>query len=558
MRDFSNHQDMLTIFVKLSVCIYCIGVSSAQTNNQDPTAGNENNKGFSHFFYQTPEYPRDCQEVRDQCAVSVSSGVYLIKPDGYGEPFEVYCSNNTDFGSWTVISRRLDGSIGFNRNWEDYKKGFGFLSSEFWLGNERISFLTNQNVYQLRIEIFLSNDVSFYVDFNSFRISDEWGDFNLVDVGNYIGDAGSVITSCPQNMIYPGCACEATCENPLEGTNCETNCDLNKTCVCKEGLYMKDDTCVTLNECGCYILEENRFIAHGESYVSANCAQNCTCDGYQLRCDNYECSPHATCSTGQDSVRQCNCNEGYTGDGKTCTADVFRDCTAIRDAGQTQDGVYTILPSDWPEDSPFQVFCNMTIDGGGWTVFQRRNRGATSFYNNWLAYKNGFGDIQDEFWLGNDKLHYLTTQGNYEIRIDFITSSNSAKYAKYTLFRIDSGTNKYRVTHIGSYSGNGGDAMNNLGNDAFSTHDQDNDGWSSYDCAENHRGGWWYGGTRSANTLSYYSAYCNYWKHGRYYGRCSEANPNGDYNGGNGQNINWNYNYNCHIKYIEMKVRRTS
>lgn len=89
-------------------------------------------------------------------------------------------------------------------------------------------------------------------------------------------------------------------------------------------------------------------------------------------------------------------------------------------------------------------------------VFQRRNRGATSFYNNWMAYKNGFGDNQDEFWLGNDKLHYLTKQGNYEIRIDFISSSNSAWYAKYSLFRIDSGTNKYRVTHIGSYSGNGG------------------------------------------------------------------------------------------------------
>lgn len=88
-------------------------------------------------------------------------------------------------------------------------------------------------------------------------------------------------------------------------------------------------------------------------------------------------------------------------------------------------------------------------------VFQRRNRGATDFYRNWSSYRNGFGDIQDEFWLGNDKLHFLTQQGTYELRVDFVTSSNSAKYAKYSSFRIDSESTKYRVTSISGYSGNG-------------------------------------------------------------------------------------------------------
>lgn len=89
-------------------------------------------------------------------------------------------------------------------------------------------------------------------------------------------------------------------------------------------------------------------------------------------------------------------------------------------------------------------------------VFQRRNRGGSDFYKNWANYKNGFGDIQNEFWLGNDKIHYLTRQGTYELRVDFVTSSNSAKYAKYTSFRIDSVANEYRVTDIGTNSGNGG------------------------------------------------------------------------------------------------------
>lgn len=58
--------------------------------------------GSSFFFYREPDYPRDCSEVQGSCFSSVSSGVYLIKPDGYKEPFEAYCNYDTDVGGWTV------------------------------------------------------------------------------------------------------------------------------------------------------------------------------------------------------------------------------------------------------------------------------------------------------------------------------------------------------------------------------------------------------------------------------------------------------------------------
>ncbi len=49
----------------------------------------------------------------------------------------------------------------------------------------------------------------------------------------------------------------------------------------------------------------------------------------------------------------------------------------------------------------------------GWTVIQRRSNGSVDFYRGWDEYKNGFGDLRTEFWLGNEKIHQLTNQGQY-------------------------------------------------------------------------------------------------------------------------------------------------
>lgn len=56
----------------------------------------------SFFLYQRAEYPRDCHEVLSQCPSSRNDGVYVIKPDGYPEPFEVSCNNSLGDGGWTV------------------------------------------------------------------------------------------------------------------------------------------------------------------------------------------------------------------------------------------------------------------------------------------------------------------------------------------------------------------------------------------------------------------------------------------------------------------------
>lgn len=80
--------------------------------------------------------------------------------------------------------------------------------------------------------------------------------------------------------------------------------------------------------------------------------------------------------------------------------------------------------------------CHVLPTGGGWTVIQRRVDGSVSFNRNWRDYRDGFGDLHSEFWLGNNHIHELTAQGEYSLRIDLEDWNIQHKYALYQSFRF--------------------------------------------------------------------------------------------------------------------------
>ena len=94
----------------------------------------------------------------------------------------------------------------------------------------------------------------------------------------------------------------------------------------------------------------------------------------------------------------------------------------------------------------------MKTSGGGWTVFQRRLDGSVDFYRGWQDYKNGFGDLNGEFWLGLDKIHRLTTTSTNELRIDMEDTSGNTRYAEYDFFAVTSEQQKYQLS-LGTYAG---------------------------------------------------------------------------------------------------------
>ena len=132
----------------------------------------------------------------------------------------------------------------------------------------------------------------------------------------------------------------------------------------------------------------------------------------------------------------------------------------------------------------------MDTDGGGWTVFQRRQDGSVDFYRNWHDYKKGFGNINGEFWLGLDYIHWLLSlskSGN-ELRVDLGDEQGNRRYAKYSTFSVGDESTKY-ILGVSGYSGNATDSLSYHNGMKFSTRDQDNDG---HGCVYQWHGAWWY------------------------------------------------------------------
>ncbi|NWR47229.1 FCN1 protein, partial [Regulus satrapa] len=209
-----------------------------------------------------------------------------------------------------------------------------------------------------------------------------------------------------------------------------------------------------------------------------------------------------------------------------------RNCQELLSKGKILSGWYTIYPQDCNATT---VFCDMDTDSGGWIVFQRRWDGSVNFLRDWDSYKRGFGNQLTEFWMGNDNIHLLTSLGPCELRVDLRDFENNYYFAKYASFRVLGESEKYRLVLGDFLGGNAGDSLSYHRDMPFSTTDQDND-MSSFNCATEYKGAWWY------NDCHYSNLNGMYW-----------MGAHGSYADG----INWKTGKEYHYSYkqTEMKFR---
>jgi len=254
-----------------------------------------------------------------------------------------------------------------------------------------------------------------------------------------------------------------------------------------------------------------------------------------------------------DNIKKILQEEPEPDEGTTAPEVIYHeDCRALLNGGFTESGLYDIYPS-YPETTePMEVYCDQETDGGGWIVFQRRTDGSQSFEKTWDEYRQGFGDLSNEFWLGNDNLVLLTRplesqSGDVELRVDIRDWDDNTAFAQYETFAVQG--DLYTLTAEdyleSSTAGNPLDYHTSM---HFTTKDNDNDRASGGNCAVWMRGGWWH----------------NY---------CLKADPNGPYlvpggqygalSPGQDQGVTWT-SYTGHgydgrhysLKGTEMKLRR--
>ena len=72
-----------------------------------------------------------------------------------------------------------------------------------------------------------------------------------------------------------------------------------------------------------------------------------------------------------------------------------------------------------------------------------------NFTRTWLEYREGFGDVSSEFWLGNEALRLLTKDGsNWTIRVDLTDDAGQQMSLMTSPFSITG--DKYAL-NVGSH-----------------------------------------------------------------------------------------------------------
>ena len=120
--------------------------------------------------------PRDCIDLKCFRVSMARDGPFTIYPKYKKRPIVLSCDQVSGAGGWAVFLRRVDGSLRFNRTWDEYRDGFGTGGGEntnVWLGLERVRVLGDGENLEIRVEGIVENGTSCYIHAKHFSLDSE-------------------------------------------------------------------------------------------------------------------------------------------------------------------------------------------------------------------------------------------------------------------------------------------------------------------------------------------------------------------------------------------------
>lgn len=186
-------------------------------------------------------------------------------------------------------------------------------------------------------------------------------------------------------------------------------------------------------------------------------------------------------------------------------SEVYRDCSDYYAKGLRKNGVYTIRPGqvaqssiwsllgasslgiDAKSNEPINVYCD--LDAGGLTyLFRKHFHSSTEFQVGIETYKSGFGDLEEDFFLGLEAINRLTRDKPRQL----VAVLNETSY-RYNRFQVLNEFHHYKLIIDEELDRMSDDAtLLKLNNTLFSTLDLDFDMAANSNCSSGWHAGWWF------------------------------------------------------------------
>nr|KAG5689525.1 hypothetical protein BaRGS_008900 [Batillaria attramentaria] len=141
-------------------------------------------KATSQFKCQSSRYDNPCANRSRNSCTNCGADCGTDCKDGWGG----------------VIQRRMNGEVDFYRNWEEYERGFGDVTGDFWIGLDKIHRLTSSQNYSLRVDLEDWDGSKAYAEYRDFSISGP-DDFYRLHISGYSNTSDSMIQHKNQNNM---------------------------------------------------------------------------------------------------------------------------------------------------------------------------------------------------------------------------------------------------------------------------------------------------------------------------------------------------------------------